>query len=57
MTITIIWLPDEIIAIILGYSDITIEDVINFRCACKQFRFVAAYDKFVERKFHQRYFF
>ncbi|XP_029179212.1 uncharacterized protein LOC114946728 [Nylanderia fulva] len=35
---TIKSLPEELIPIILGYKDITIEDIINFRCVCKQFR-------------------
>ncbi|XP_072766400.1 uncharacterized protein [Anoplolepis gracilipes] len=47
-------LPEEVIDIILGYNDITIEDIINFRCVCKKFRHVAKYNKFMGKKFLQR---
>ncbi|XP_029663416.1 uncharacterized protein LOC115235648 [Formica exsecta] len=52
---TIMCLSDEMIAIILGYNDISIKDIINFRCVCKQFRWAAKYDKFWEKKFFQRW--
>ncbi|XP_029176827.1 uncharacterized protein LOC114944933 [Nylanderia fulva] len=47
-------LPEELIPIILGYKDITIEDIINFRCVCKQFRYAASYSNYMEMKFSQR---
>ncbi|XP_072763441.1 F-box only protein 21-like isoform X2 [Anoplolepis gracilipes] len=48
-------LPEEVINIILGCSDISIEDIINFRCVCKKFRHVAKHKKFMENKFLQRW--
>ncbi|XP_029160237.1 uncharacterized protein LOC114932249 [Nylanderia fulva] len=48
-------LPEEVITIILGYSEITIEDVINFRCVCKRFQYAAKYDKFFEKKLFERW--
>ncbi|XP_029173956.1 uncharacterized protein LOC114942702 [Nylanderia fulva] len=51
----ITFLPEELIPIILGYKDITIEDIINFRCVCKQFRYAASYPKYMEMKFSQRW--
>ncbi|XP_029173153.1 uncharacterized protein LOC114942046 isoform X1 [Nylanderia fulva] len=48
-------LPNEIIIIILSYSDITIEDVINFRCICKRFQCAAKNNKFKELKLLQRW--
>ncbi|XP_072763509.1 F-box only protein 21-like [Anoplolepis gracilipes] len=52
---TIMCLPEEVIDIILGYSDISIEDIINFRCVCKKFQHVAKHKKFMENKFFQRW--
>ncbi|XP_072763363.1 F-box only protein 21-like isoform X2 [Anoplolepis gracilipes] len=52
---TIMSLPEEIIDIILGYSHISIEDIINFRCVCKKFRHAAKRKKFMENKFFQRW--
>ncbi|XP_029162082.1 uncharacterized protein LOC114933645 [Nylanderia fulva] len=52
---TITSLPEELISIILSYKDITIEDIINFRCVCKQFRYAASYPKYMENKFSQRW--
>ncbi|XP_029168638.1 F-box only protein 21-like [Nylanderia fulva] len=52
---TIQYLPDEMISIILNYKDITIEDIINFRCTCQQFRYAAKDDTFMEKKFCQRW--
>ncbi|XP_029672559.1 uncharacterized protein LOC115241139 [Formica exsecta] len=52
---TIMCLPEEVIAIILGYNDISIEDIINFRCVCKKFRWIVKYDKFWEKKCSQRW--
>ncbi|XP_029665723.1 uncharacterized protein LOC115237064 [Formica exsecta] len=42
---TIMCLSQEVITIILGYNDISVEDIINFRCVCKQFRWAAKYEK------------
>ncbi|XP_029157809.1 uncharacterized protein LOC114930225 [Nylanderia fulva] len=52
---TITSLPEELISIILSYKDITIEDIINFRCVCKQFRYAPSYPKYMEKKFSQRW--
>ncbi|XP_072752355.1 uncharacterized protein [Anoplolepis gracilipes] len=54
---TIMFLPQEIIDNILSYNDISIEDIINFRCACKDFRWAAKSDKycFLKKKFFQRW--
>ncbi|XP_072759413.1 F-box only protein 21-like isoform X1 [Anoplolepis gracilipes] len=51
---TIMNLPEEVIYIILGYNDISIEDIINFRCVCKNFQHVVKY-KFIEKKLLQRW--
>ncbi|XP_029169423.1 uncharacterized protein LOC114939323 isoform X2 [Nylanderia fulva] len=49
-------LPEGIITIILGYNVITMEDIINFRCVCKKFRYAATiYNKFLEKKLSQRW--
>ncbi|XP_029173159.1 uncharacterized protein LOC114942046 isoform X3 [Nylanderia fulva] len=48
-------LPNETIIIILSHSDITIEDVINFRCICKRFQCAAKNNKFKELKLLQRW--
>ncbi|XP_072763431.1 F-box only protein 21-like isoform X1 [Anoplolepis gracilipes] len=52
---TILSLPEEVINIILGYSNISIEDVICFRCVCKQFQHVAKHNKFMNNKLLQRW--
>ncbi|XP_029668377.1 uncharacterized protein LOC115238564 [Formica exsecta] len=52
---TITCLPQEVITIILGYNDISVEDIINFKCVCKQFRWAAKYNKYMEKKFSQRW--
>ncbi|XP_072763400.1 uncharacterized protein [Anoplolepis gracilipes] len=52
---TITCLPEEMIHIILGYKDITIEDIINFTCVCKKFQHVAKYNNFKEKKYLQRW--
>ncbi|XP_072763399.1 F-box only protein 21-like isoform X2 [Anoplolepis gracilipes] len=52
---TIMCLSKEVIANILAYKDITIEDIINFRCVCKKFQNVAKYNSFKEKKFLQRW--
>ncbi|XP_072763347.1 F-box only protein 21-like [Anoplolepis gracilipes] len=52
---TITNLPEELIDTILGYNDITIEDIINFRCVCKKFQHVVKHNKFMEKKFFQRW--
>ncbi|KAL6420619.1 hypothetical protein ACFW04_014647 [Cataglyphis niger] len=52
---TIMSLPQEVFNIILGYNDISVEDIINFRCVCKQFRWIVKYDKYMEKKFFQRW--
>ncbi|XP_050448188.1 uncharacterized protein LOC126849884 [Cataglyphis hispanica] len=52
---TIMCLPEEVITIILGYNDITVEDIINFRCVCKQFQWVGKFEKYKEKKFLQRW--
>lgn len=54
---TIKCLPDEIIAIILKYNCISIEDVVSFTSTCKRFHRTLLDRKFWERKFYQRYFF
>ncbi|EFN65931.1 F-box only protein 21 [Camponotus floridanus] len=51
---SIMCLPEELIARILSYNDISIEDIINFRCTCKQFEWAAKYGKYWEKKFSQR---
>ncbi|XP_029175002.1 uncharacterized protein LOC114943529 [Nylanderia fulva] len=55
MANTITTLPEEMITIILSYNDITIEDIISFRCVCKRFQYAVTYEKFMERKFLQRW--
>ncbi|XP_072753427.1 F-box only protein 21-like isoform X2 [Anoplolepis gracilipes] len=40
---------------ILDCNNISIEDIINFRCVCKKFQHVAKYKKFQEKKFLQRW--
>ncbi|XP_072758259.1 uncharacterized protein [Anoplolepis gracilipes] len=52
---TILCLPEEVIDVILGYEDISIEDIINFRCVCKQFKCAAKHDTFMKKKFSQRW--
>ncbi|XP_072752068.1 uncharacterized protein [Anoplolepis gracilipes] len=54
---TIMCLPQEVIDKILGYNDISIEDIINFRFVCKQFRWAAKNKKycFFKKKFFQRW--
>ncbi|XP_072766655.1 uncharacterized protein [Anoplolepis gracilipes] len=52
---TIMSLPQEVIDIILGYNDISFEDIINFRCVSKIFQHVAKHHKFMEKKFFQRW--
>ncbi|XP_072746700.1 F-box only protein 21-like [Anoplolepis gracilipes] len=52
---TIMNLPVEVIDTILGSNDITIEDIINFRCVCKKFQHVAKYNKFMKKKLFQRW--
>ncbi|XP_072754274.1 F-box only protein 21-like [Anoplolepis gracilipes] len=52
---TIMCLSEEVIDMILGCNNISIEDIINFRCVCKKFRHVAKYKKFQEKKFLQRW--
>ncbi|XP_025262488.1 F-box only protein 21-like [Camponotus floridanus] len=52
---SIMCLPEELIARILSYNDISIEDIINFRCTCKQFEWAAKYGKYWEKKFSQRW--
>ncbi|XP_029165613.1 uncharacterized protein LOC114936534 [Nylanderia fulva] len=51
----ITYLPEEMISYILNDNVLTIEDIINFRCVCKKFRFAAKYDKFLEKKLFQRW--
>ncbi|XP_072748591.1 F-box only protein 21-like [Anoplolepis gracilipes] len=52
---TITNLPEELLDTILGYNDITIEDIINFRCVCKKFQHVVKHNNFTEKKFFQRW--
>ncbi|KAL6420634.1 hypothetical protein ACFW04_014649 [Cataglyphis niger] len=52
---SIMCLPPEMIDIILSYNDISIEDIINFRCVCKQFQWAAKYKIYMEKKFLQRW--
>ncbi|XP_072763657.1 F-box only protein 21-like [Anoplolepis gracilipes] len=48
-------LPEEMIAIIFGYKNISMEDINNFRCTCTQFEKAVKYDKYQEKKFSQRW--
>ncbi|KMQ83433.1 f-box only protein 21, partial [Lasius niger] len=43
-------LLEEIIAIILGYKDISVEDIINFRSMGKQFRWTAKYERTIGKR-------
>ncbi|XP_070167529.1 F-box only protein 21-like [Polyergus mexicanus] len=52
---TIMCLPQEVIIIILGYNDISIEDIINFKCVCKQFMWAVKCNSFLEKKLSQRW--
>ncbi|XP_050459530.1 uncharacterized protein LOC126855708 [Cataglyphis hispanica] len=51
---TITCLPDEVIAVILSYNDISIEDVVSFISTCKRFHRALLDRKFWERKFYLR---
>lgn len=52
---SIIFVPDEVSEIILGYDDISIKDVVSFTCTCKRYQDILL-NKFWEKKFYQRYF-
>ncbi|KAL6427796.1 hypothetical protein ACFW04_008314 [Cataglyphis niger] len=53
---TIKCLPDEVIAVILRYQSISIEDVVSFTSTCKRFHRILLDRKFWETKFYQRCF-
>ncbi|KMQ81819.1 f-box only protein 21, partial [Lasius niger] len=41
---TIMCLPEEVIAIILGCNDLSAQDITNFKCMWEQLRSTAKYD-------------